>query len=77
MSETPQPREIWASATVHLWANEPLDADGEWDEQKAERMREAFTQIDLSGIAQRAVDAAIVGIPELIACHVSVIVQAD
>ncbi|MBV5346992.1 hypothetical protein [Lamprocystis purpurea] len=77
MSETPKPRERWASATVHLWADEPLDADSEWDEQKAEKLRDAFTQIDLSGIVQRAVDAAIAGVPELIACRVAAFVQAD
>jgi hypothetical protein len=40
-------------------------------------LREAFTQIDLSGIVQRAVDAAIAGVPELIACRVAAVVQAD
>jgi len=77
MSERTKPRERWASATVHLWADAPLDADSEWDEQQAETMREAFTQIDLSGIVQRAVDAAITGVPELIACRVAAVVQAD
>jgi hypothetical protein len=77
MSERTQPRERWASATVHLWADAPLDADSEWDEQQAETMREAFSQIDLSGIVQRAVDSAIAEIPALIACHVAAVVQAD
>ena len=77
MSETPHPREIWASATVNLWADEPLDTEGEWDERKAEKMRAAFTQIDLSGVVQRAVDAAIAGMPELVAYRVAAVVQAD
>ncbi|WP_295448408.1 hypothetical protein [uncultured Thiodictyon sp.] len=77
MNETAQPRGIWASATVHLWIDEPLDADGEWDEQKGEKLSEAFTQLNLSGVVQRAVDAAIAGIPELVACRVTAVVQAD
>ncbi len=61
----PRQRDIWARVAVNLWADEPVDTEGEWDEAKAEVLRAAFDRLALARVVETAVQDAIAAHPDV------------
>ncbi len=70
-------REIWDSVTVRLWADEPLDGEGEWDEARAAEMRAAFDALGLQRVVEAAINAALSRHPKLAAFRVVPVLSRD
>ena len=70
-------RAIWASVAVNLWADDPLDADDEWDEAKAEALRTALDRLGLARVVEHAVQAAIAADPESVRFNLAAAIVID